>query len=286
MNEYYEKIDWSLIWSIIKDTVLPHMGTLSLNTILYTVLGFFLSIIYIIILSKKKVLKRKPKYYNWVVKLYIPLLIGVFLYFFGQIGFLNGVKKILVKEKETVVVNIYEETLAYAFESEESKDEFVTEIQDAAKDLKTGSIQFTALLKITSENYNTGNSFIDSGKDKLANFVINKYGDDIYKVALYAMLNAAGARAKVNISESLPYEEFSVATDFLLDVGYKDLEQTVKNKLTDWYVDLLNTQHSSMIKSIIILLIVLISIPLIEFFIYKKWIEPKFADKILAEKDV
>ena len=36
--EYFDTIDWSLIWNIIKDIVLPHTGTLILNTFIFYLL--------------------------------------------------------------------------------------------------------------------------------------------------------------------------------------------------------------------------------------------------------
>ncbi len=277
--EYLEKMDWSLFWAVIKDTIVPHSATLIMNTILFLIIGFFLSIIYTIILTKKKVLKRKPKYYNWAVKLYVPILLCTFLYIFGQIGFIRGVYKVLYKEKEPIVASVYANTLSLIFESEKSKNTFVKEIQASAKDAKDGSDHLVELLKATSMNYNSGISLIDNGKNKISGYLIEKYGNDIYKTGVYAMLNLAGARVHANINESLPYNEFSAAMDFLLNVGYKEIEVAVQDKLMTWLTSFLDSQYHSMVKSLFLILFIVMSIPVIEFFIYKKWIEPGLIKK-------
>ena len=120
------EVEWHIVWDIFREFVLPHSGTLILNVVLFGVLGVVVSIIYAVILYKKGVFRRKPKYYNWSVKLYYPLLIGGIIFFFGQVGFVRGVYKIIDNEKDVVVTGIYNASLQAVFESEESKDAFVT----------------------------------------------------------------------------------------------------------------------------------------------------------------
>lgn len=276
--EDFDRIEWSMIWNIIKNIVLPHTGTLIFYTIIFLFLGLIISIFYVIILHKKKVLKRKPKYYNWITKLYIPVLIIGFLFFFGNIGFITGIYKVLDKENETIISSVYNNILKLSFESEKSKNEYILKLQQTAREVIDSSNALEEYLKITATEYNTGYSVIDDSKNKLANFLIDKYGDDIYKISVYGMLNAAGARAHVNINESLSYEEFSTGMDFLLDVGHKDIEQAIKDKLIVWYDSLLYNQYKSVVLSQLVLLLIIISLPLIDFFIYKKWIEPKYSN--------
>ncbi|WP_324027670.1 hypothetical protein QSV08_06905 [Maribacter sp. BPC-D8] len=279
----FDKIDWGVIWSVIKDIVLPHSWTLISTTIIFLIVGLIISVVYIVILNKKKVLKRKPKYYNWAVKLYIPTLIFGFLFVFGYAGFITGTYKVINKENETIVSSIYNNVLQLSFESEKSKNDFIVELQESAIEVKSGSNALVESLKKTTTEYNSGYSVIDDNKNKLATFLIDTHGDAIYKIAVYGMLNAAGAKAHVDINESLSYDEFSAGMDLLLDIGYKDIELAVKDKLMIWFDSLLYSQYKSLILSQLILLLIIISLPLIEFFIYKKWIEPKY-DNQLIEK--
>ena len=277
--KFFEEIDWNTMWSVTKDTILPDSGTLISNIIILTCIGFILSIVYIIILSKKKVLRRTPKYYNLLVKLYIPILIVTFLYIFGHIGFLRGVYKVLDKEKEPVITALYTSTLSTIFKSEESKNSFIKKLQASANLTKIGSDYFIAELKEKSLNYTSGVSLIDESKNKIANYLIEEYGNDIYKTSLYGLLTAAGAKTGMDIKESLSYDEFSDAMNFLLNVGYKDIEKAIKERLFVWYNYLLESQYNSMTKSLLFLLILVMSLPVIEFFIYNKWIKPDRLNK-------
>ncbi len=276
--ESIKNIDWLKLWSIFKDIILPHSGTLLFNCILFLFIGFILSILYIVILSKKQIFIRKPKYYNWAVKLYIPLLILGFLYLFGQIGLTRGVYKILHKEKASIVSGIFHGVLDFSFESEESKNIFIKGIQQSAIATKDGSNILVESIKDFVQKHGTGNSLIDNTKNKASSYLIEKYGEDIYKMVIYGMITVSGKH--ININESLPYDEFSTVMDIMLVTGYKDIEQAITNKLTDWSDSLLSSQYHSMVKSLLILLLILISIPLLEYFIYKKWIEPSYLKKI------
>ena len=273
--DYFKNIDWSSVWGILKDTIIPHSGTLIFNIILFLFIGFLLSIIYAIFLSKQRVLKRKPKYYNWVVKLYIPILIVSFLSIFGQIGFLRGVHKILSKEKDPIVTSIYFKTLGLVFECEESKDAFVKEIQIAGIDVKDNSDSLIKQLNKTAQNYNTGISLIDDRKNEIAIYLIEKKANEIYKICTHEMYKLAGANVNVDSDEPLSYSKLSESLNSLLHMNYKEIELALKDKLTIWFVALLDSQFDLMVKSLLIVLVLIMSIPVIEFFIYKKFIEPK-----------
>lgn len=277
--EYFNEIEWSFLWNIIKDIVLPHTGTLIFNTIIFLLLGFFLSLFYIIVLHKKKVLKRKPKYYNWAVKLYIPILIISFLFIFGHIGFITGIYKVLNKENKTITSSIYNSLLKLSFESEKSKNDFIVKLQQSAIEAKDDSSALIESLKITTTAYNTGYSVIDNNKNKIAVFLIDKYGNDIYKIVIYGMLNLAESKTHVTINKSLSYEEFSTGMDFLLNVGYKDIEQGIKDKLIKWFDYLIYDQYKSLVLFQLIILLIIICLPFIEFFIYKKWVAPKYSNQ-------
>ncbi|WP_158976264.1 hypothetical protein [Cellulophaga sp. L1A9] len=278
--EYLEKIDWPFIWSIVRDTVIPHSGTLIFNTLLFLFLGFAISLTYVILIAKKKLLKRKPKYYNWAVKLYIPIVILSFLYIFGQIGLIRGIYKCLEKEKTNIVSGIYTNTLGFAFETEEAKNNFIGKIQATAIDTKDRSDEFIFQLRKEAKNHNSGYSLIDSGKNKIAGYLITKYGTDIYKAGVYAMLNLAVAKAAhTNLDDMIAYDDFSAGMDFLISVGHKDIEVAVLEKLDTWFTSLLSNQYWAMVKSLCILAVLVLLFPIAEFFIYKKWIAPKLLEK-------
>lgn len=283
-SELFKNIDWNFIWSIIRDIVIPNSGTLIFNFILFLFLGFIITIMYCIFLWRKGILKRTPRYYNWVVKLYIPLLLIGILYIFGQWGFLRGIYKILDNEKAVIVQEVYEGSMSQVFESEEAKNKFILSLQGLAIKAKSGSQDYAVIFENYLKNHNTGNSVVNKTKNKLAKYIVNHYSDDLYKLTVYAFITSAG-RGHIDFSEALPYEEFSTVMDLLLEIGYKDIEKVVIDKLNEWFALVISSQYNAMVKSLLILLFLILIIPLLEYFIYKKWIAPKYVPKTIRIKN-
>ncbi|WP_299441960.1 hypothetical protein [uncultured Aquimarina sp.] len=277
-SELFKNIDWGFIWSILRDIILPNSGTLILNIIIFLFLGFVIAIIYCIVLWRKGIFKRAPKYYNWAVKLYIPLLIVGILYIFGQWGFIRGIYKILDNEKTMIVEGIYNGSVQQIFESEEAKNKFVLSAQMLAIKAKSDSQDYAIFFKKNLKNYDTGSSFLNKTKNKLAKFIVNNYSDDLYKLTMYALITSAG-KGHIDFSEALPYDEFNAAMDLLLEVGYQDIEKVVLDKLSQWFSIGITAQYNGIVKSLLILLFLILIVPLLEYFIYKKWIAPKYISK-------
>ncbi|WP_299249098.1 hypothetical protein [uncultured Aquimarina sp.] len=274
-SELFKNIDWDFIWSILRDIILPNSGTMIFNIIIFLFLGFIIAIIYCIVLWRKGIFKRAPKYYNWAVKLYIPLLIIGILYVFGQWGFIRGIYKILDNEKTMIVKGIYNVSVQQIFESEDAKNKFVLSAQMLAIKAKSDSQDYAVFFKKHLKNYDTGSSFLNKTKNKLAKFIVNNYSDDLYKLTMYALIISAG-KGHIDFSEALPYEEFNAAMDLLLEVGYQDIEKVVLEKLSQWFSMGITAQYHGMVKSLLILLFLILIVPLLEYFIYKKWIAPKY----------
>ncbi|AXT53712.1 hypothetical protein D1818_23855 [Aquimarina sp. BL5] len=277
-SELFKNIDWDFIWSILRDIVLPNSGALIFNIIIFLFLGFIIGIIYCIVLWRKGIFKRAPKYYNWAVKLYIPLLIVGILYVFGQWGFIRGIYKILDNEKTIIVKGIYNGSVQQIFESEYAKNKFVLSAQMLAIKAKSDSQDYAVFFKKHLKNYDTGSSFLNKTKNKLSKFIVNNYSDDLYKLTMYALITSAG-KGHIDFSEALPYEEFNAAMDLLLEVGYQDIEKVVLEKLSQWFSMGITAQYHGMVKSLLILLFLILIVPLLEYFIYKKWIAPKYIPK-------
>ncbi len=277
-SELFKNIDWGFIWSILKDIVLPNSGTLIFNIIVFLFLGFIITIIYCIVLWRKDIFKRAPKYYNWAVKLYIPLLIVGILYVFGQWGFIRGIYKIMDNEKTMIVEGVYNSSVQQIFESEDAKNKFVLSAQMLAMKVKSNSQDYVIFFEKHLKDYDTGSSILNKTKNKLAKFIVNNYGEDLYKLTMYALITSAG-KGHVDFSEELPYEEFNAVMDLLLEVGYQDIEKVVLYKLSEWFSIGITSQYNTMVKSLLILLFLILIFPLLEYFIYKKWIAPKYISK-------
>ena len=99
--ETLSKLDWEMIF---EEIILPHFSTLLIYILSFCTVGLVLSLIYIMILKKNKVFIRQHKYYNWLVKLYIPALVVLFLYFSLNFALIFTVKNIAKKEESKVVL--------------------------------------------------------------------------------------------------------------------------------------------------------------------------------------
>ena len=64
--------------------------------------------------------------------------------------------------------------------------------------------------------------------------------------------------------------------DALLEIGYQDIEKVILEKLNEWFFAAISSQYNGLVKPLILLLCIILIMPLIEYFIYKKWIAPKY----------
>ncbi len=112
-------------YTLAKSLMLPHLPTILLYVLAFCVLGLLLSLPYVLILWKKKLLVRQQKYYGYVVKLYVPASVLLFICFFGLVGLLVAAKSIIKAEQARAVTEIYEATVSQAFETPQKKAEFI-----------------------------------------------------------------------------------------------------------------------------------------------------------------
>lgn len=270
---FLKNIDWVSFWEITKHYILPNVGTIIINVILFFLLTLIIAISYISILSRKKVFKRTPKYYNWAVKLYIPLLLIGIIYTGIQFGVIRGTYKILDNNRLSIVNNIYNTTAHQFFANEKEKQSFIQVISQLASKSQQSSKLLSQSFAKKMKQIHTGNTNVDNVKNNLTNYLINNYGDEIYSLSMYGLILAALPHA--DLTESLPYEEFREAIKVLLATDVKYIEASITKTLDQWCHELLVSKYWVMIILTIILLLTIMAIPLIEFFIYKKWIEKK-----------
>ena len=184
------------------------------------------------------------------------------IYVFFQISILRGFYKILDNNRTVIVKSIYNESVSHIFESNVEKNEFINEVQNIAKDTQDGAKAFSLQLQEQVDSYDSGNNYINKGKDKLAGYLLDTYSEDIYTLVVYGMLNAA---PHANITEAITYEEFSTIFEVLLSVDHKDLEQSIIRKIDSWCSNLLYNQYKSLLITNLLLLLLVMAIPLIEY---------------------
>lgn len=277
--KYLKNVDW---WSLLKEIILPHVGTLILYLILFFVVGIVCGIIYNVVLWKKQFYKREPKYYNWGAKLYIVASMGVFIYFSLHLAFIFAAKSIIKKEENRIVSQIYEQAAVMAFETPELRNNFIRKIQEGTIEIQAGTKNTAVALGKYVASKNVGIGFVDKSKNKLAVFIFDKYKDDIYSASLYGMLLAAG-RGHVKI-EDLSYDDLKALVATLNTLEPKKIEESIKIKLTEKVDELVSAKISALIQITFILFILILLIPIVEFYIYTWWWTRKVEQAVTTDE--
>jgi hypothetical protein len=270
--EKLNQVNWK---EIITEIVLPHLGTLTLYIVLFCILGFITSIFYNLILWKKNIFVRHNKYYNWFVKLYIPGLVFVFLYFSVQFAFIYGAKKIIKDEEAIVVSELYDVSTSQFFKSPQEREDFILKLQQSSASLQKLGNQISQEVDTYVAQNNTGYNIIDNTKNKLTHYVIKEYETNLYSAVLYGMLKASGSLTEKEQIENMSYNEVNLLIKKLNTVDPKDIETSVKAKLTEFIDKIISSQINGFAKTTLFIFLLIIFLPILEYLIYRWWINRK-----------
>jgi len=247
----------SEIWNILNDIVLPHIGRLIFNVVIFSIIGIIFSIILLLFLNRKKFLYRNNKIYNIIVKLiYIPGIIIVCISFFGQIGFARGVYKIIKLEEKSIITGIYEQSIKQFFESDEKKEKFINDIKSSLElnnDVEKSIKENLKTLTVTSENNNS-----------ISSFLTNKYNEQIISAVLFGL----SSFAKLETDKKLTYSDFENLSEKIKKASPSEIENTLVLVLVNRIHRLLFKQYISIISSLLITCLLILLIPFVEYGIY------------------
>lgn len=261
-----KNLDWEVIYSVVVYVLKNYPLKIIFYMSLCFILGIVVSIIYSLILKKYKVLSREHKYYNWAVKLYIPAIFVINIIFSLKAGLFWGAYEALKKDSYSISQQTYNAGTYYAFKDEQSKKQFVGKLQLVVSDLSKSNQNTKIRIVDIVKAYDTKYQVVDSPKNWLASLFAEKYGERIHTLVLYGMLNAV---PHVNISESISYSQFDQLTSKLIMLDSKDVESSIVIKIQNLFLMVLKSQFKTIIKGILIIWILLMLIPLVEFCIYR-----------------
>lgn len=267
-----EQVNWK---EIIIDIVLPHIGTLALYIVLFCVLSFILGVIYNVLLWRKKIYIRQHKYYNWLVKIYIPTTMFVFLYFGIQFAFIFGAKKIIRAEESKVINEIYEVSVTQFFKTPTERKDFILKLQNSCKELKNEGKSISHEVTTYVAQNNTGFKIIDTGKNKLTNYIIKEYETNLYTAILYGVIKASGSTMKIDNIKDLNYSEINLLLEKTNTLDPKQIENSVKTKLTEAVDKIISSKINDIALMSMLIFILFLSIPILEYFIYCWWLKRK-----------
>jgi hypothetical protein len=261
-----QNIDWETIYSVVWYVIKNYPGKIILYSTMFLVLGFVISFILIFSLRKFKAISRGHKYYNWLVKLYIPLIIIINIIFSLKIGLFFGVYKALQKDSYTISEQVYNSSTQYIFKDKQSKVKFISDLKLIVSELsqnnKNVKIQLVDIVKAYDIKYKV----VNKPKNWLASAFADKYGDRIHTLVLYGVLNSI---PHVDITKDLSYEEFDKVTQQLLQLNPENLEKSLVEKIQNLFLMILKSQFKAIIKGILLIWALLMLIPWLEFWIYK-----------------
>lgn len=261
-----QNIDWETVYSIVLYIIKNYPFKIIFYTSITLTLGIILCIIFTLVLRKYKAISREQKYYNWLVKLYVPAVFIINIIFSLKIGVFWGSYEALKKDSFTISEQVYKTSSYYVFKDAQTKTNFFTEIQSVISDLSKGNKELKINIVDIAKAYDTKYKVIDTPKNWLASTFAEKYGDRIHTLGLYTMLNAT---PHANISESISYKEFDLLIRELTKLDSNDVEKSIIQKIQSLFLNILKSQFKSIIQGVLIIWGILMLIPWIEFWIYK-----------------
>ncbi len=254
----------------VSEGILQHVVSFLFNLFLFCLIGFIASILYCIILWRKGILKRQNRVYNGCVKLYIPFLICVFVYFSLQFAVIYTTNTILKEGTTAVVTEIYDTAVGEIFTSEQQRNAFIRTIQTESVKLNRKEMK----LAKQSQNYvaqkNSGVKVIDESKNMFTRYLIKNYKAKLYRLILKGFITASGRSEK---TENMTYDEMTVFLSDLQAINPKELDRNVKAELSGFVNKKIATQVAIITGTTSLFFLLFIFIPIIEFKIYSRWLK-------------
>lgn len=287
------KITWSDFWAVCRDIILPETLTVVWSVVLYGFIGILVMILLLVLGSRYKIFTRVHKYYNWAMKLYIPLIIIGTLYFSMQIGLFRGIYKVLEHESLPITDGIYSQTVERMFASQAEKDAYLDDLKVLMAEYNYSAEALADELKAEILSSQVDSGLVDKAKNGLATWLIDNYKDEIFSAVVFGILSAGGE--KVGVSEQLSWSESKEVLSILMQTDASRIETVIKEKLAEMLSHLLYRQYASLRNSSLLLwFLIVVLLPVVEFLIYKKWLEARLIkrqarldeEKMMNQQDV
>lgn len=275
-----QNINWETIYSVAWYVVRNYPLKIILFCSICVVLGFFVSIILTFIFKKYKVISRHQKYYNWLVKLYIPAIFVINIIFSLKIGLFWGVYEALKTDSYSISEQVYHSGSQYIFQDEKSKKEFVTDIRSIVSELsrnnKNAKIQIVDIAKA----YDTKYKIVDRPKNWLASLFADHYGERIHTLVLYEVLSSI---PYVEVTKDLSYREFDTLSEKLIELNSDHIEKSIVEKIQNLFLIILKSQFKTILNGILMIWMLFMIIPWIEFWIYSMAMKRRLKKKLSNE---
>lgn len=260
-----ENLDWDSIYPAVLYIIKNYPLTIFLYCVVFFLAGLLMSLVLTLLMRKYKAFSRVPKYYNWLVKLYIPAIFIVNSIVSLQLGLFWGSYEALKKDSFSISSQIYSSGVGSVFKDQKAKAEFIGGVRAAVSEINRNNEE--AKIKITDlvRAYDTKYAMINQPKNRMASWLMNQYGDRINTVIVYGILNSI---PNVEVTGDLSYHEFDKITKQLMVLNPDDIEKSIIEKLQNLLLMALKSQFKTMVGSLLMLWGILMIIPWLEFWIY------------------
>ncbi|GEN75589.1 hypothetical protein [Chryseobacterium hagamense] len=258
-------LDWDGMYSAVLYIIRNYPLTILLYCLVCFVAGLLISLMLTLIMRKYNAFYRTPKYYNWLVKLYIPAIFIINGLVSLQLGLFWGSYEALKKDSFSISSQIYSSGVGAVFKDQKAKAEFIggvrTVVSEISRNNENTKIKITDLVRA----YDTKYGIINQPKNRMASWLMDQYGDRINTMVVYGILNSI---PNVEVTGDLSYREFDKITKQLLVLDPDDIEKSIVEKIRNFYLMILKSQFKTLAGSLMMLWFILMLIPWLEFWIY------------------
>lgn len=260
-----QNLDWNSIYAAVLYIIKNYPLTILLYCVVCFIAGLLIGLILTLVMRKYKAFSRTPKYYNWLVKLYIPAIFIINGIVSLQLGLFWGSYKALKKDSFSISSQIYSSGVGSVFKDRKAKAEFIGGVRAVVSEV--GRNNENAKIKIADlvRAYDTKYGMINPSKNHRASWLMKQYGDRISTVVVYGFLNSI---PDVEVTGDLSYHEFDEITKQLLALDPDDIENSIVEKIRNLFLMILKSQFKTMAGSLMMLWLFLMMIPWLEFWIY------------------
>lgn len=260
-----KNLDWDSIYTAILYIIKNYPLTIITYCSGCLVAGLFISVLLTLFMRKYKAFSRKQKYYNWLVKLYIPAIFMINIIFSLKVGLFWGSYEALKKDSYAISSQVYHSSMGSVFTDPRERIEFIEGVRSVVSEVNRNNKNMKIRIGDIVQAYNTKYKLLDQPKNRIASWLAAQYGDQINSMVLYGILNAV---PNTKMTGDLSYHEFDTIMKKLLVLNPQDIENSIVEKIQNLFLMVLKTQFKTIAEGLVIIWIILMIIPWVEFWIY------------------
>ena len=261
------EMDWTNAGSL----ALEGIGTTISATLTALLIGLLITVAVILAYGRLGVFRRPAlPFYHFLAKLWIPYLVVVGLFFSFKIGLLRAVHSLAGTLNEKTVNAIYDHAVSPFIGTTEEKGILLATLQQTASTphrLNTAldSLLSAALHQQADSAISPTRRFTNLITDK----VIARYGDDLTQAVLYGLYLKTNDDILGREGKGLDYAGFRSGMDHLRNVDVAAVESTIRSNLGNLTLYVIDVQYAHMRNGILLVALVCILLPLLEWGIYQ-----------------